>query len=426
MKEDSTVFNINASFMFTHWSNLMGELKIGGTHEKKERDFNELRFEYASGGVIRYDGDPESFFSEENTGVIGYDAQRDRYLFGNVLQLSPDPRGGDYQGDSELRAYYGMIELPLTETLKTIAGVRMEQADFNVTNGAVSGLLDDNDILPSWIMIYEMTMKMNLRTAYGRTLARPNFREKAPYANFDLIADGIFSGNPDLERTLIDNYDLRWEWYPSGGELVAASFFYKDMQNPIERSYNIRFASEFGEKTFQNVDRAVVSGLELEFRKKLDWLVLQGKPHMFGAAVNVSLIESEVDIPGEELAFLRQRDPDAGATRRLQGQSPFLVNVGLNYDHLVSGTSVSLFYNVFGERLDEVGVGGAPDSLEQSRDVLDFTFVQSMWDLFVLKFTAKNLLDSPVEILQSFNGNDFLRSRYQTGRTFSLSLSFKP
>ena len=426
LNEESTSFKADFTIPIRNWTGRSAQIKFGGAYESKDRAFTETRYEYASESNIRYDGDPASFFSRDNSGVLYYDEVRNRYYYGNVIQLSPDARGGNYDGDMDVLSYYAMIDLPLSEKFKAVIGVRGEQAEMNVFNDEVNGSLDDDDLLPSVNLIYALRDNQNLRFSYGRTLARPNFREKAPYASFDVIAEGLFAGNPDLKRTLIDNFDLRWEWYPRGGELIAASVFHKDFENPIERSYNIRFASEFGEQTFTNVDKATVQGLELEFRKQFDWLVEQGKAHLFSVNANVSFIDSEVDIPAEELAFLLLRDPDAASTRQLQGQSPFLVNLGVNYDNHEWKTAASINYNVFGERLDEVGIGGAPDSLEQSREMLDVTFSQYLFRSLTLNISAKNLLDSPVEIVQSFKGQDFVKTYYTTGRTYSMSISYKP
>ena len=421
LEEDGNAFTLNAEMPFSQWNQLPGNLKVGFSYDKKDRTYFETRYEYDSRSNVRYNGDPEFFFGPDNVGILGFDENTNRTIFGNVIQLSPDPQGGNYQGESEVTAFYGMLELPISLNLKLITGGRFEQADFNVFNHSTRGTLDDDDFLPSLHFIYTLMENMNLRTSFGRTLARPTFREKAPYASFDFIVDGIFRGNPDLQRTLIDNYDLRWEWFPYPGEIMAASVFYKTFENPIERTYIIQ--ADFGETIFKNVPEATVSGVELEFRKVL---TPRAAVRSISVASNVSFINSEVDRPADELEFLRLFDPDASATRKLQGQSPFLVNVGLNYDNFNSDTSASLYFNVFGERLDEVGVGGAPDAFEQPREVLDFTFSQKFLKNLTFKFVAKNLLDKPVEITQTFKGLSFVRSSYHTGRDFSISISYKP
>lgn len=427
LNEDSDNISMDVSVPFSGFGGLKGRVKVGGIYEQKERDFEELRYEYNAESNVRYDGDPDFFFGPENTGLLGYDERRDRYIFGNVLQLSPDSRGGNYGGEMDIQAFYAMVEAPLTEKLKMITGLRQESAEMRVFNADTTGLLDNDDTLPSLHFIYEWITGMNVRMSYGRTLARPTFREKAPYSSFDFIADGIFAGNPDLERTLIDNFDLRWEWFNRPGELMAASVFYKEFENPIERAYNIRQASEFGEKTFLNVPEATVQGLELEFRRRFDQAVMEhGSNHVFSVSANLSLIDSEVDIPEEEYALIVSRDPDASPTRTLQGQSPYLVNIGINYDNFANRIGASLFYNVFGERLDQVGYGGAPNAFEQPRNMLDFTYTQAIWENLSFKFTAKNLLDDAIQITQEFKGNEFIQSEFKTGRNFSLSVSYKP
>lgn len=425
LEEDKNTLSLDITKPIRIWGGRSGKVSFGGAYEEKDRQFRELRFEYVADAGIRYDGDPESYFSRENVGLQGFNEQTGRYEFGNVIRLAPDTRGGNYEGELEIFAYYGMIELPLTERLRAIAGARIEDAEFLVTNGEDQGTLDDNDVLPSLNLIYSLTDNSNLRFAAGRTLARPTFREKAPYTSFDFFADGNFAGNPDLKRTLMENFDLRWERFSRPGEILAASVFYKEFENPIERAYNVRFSSEFGERTFLNVDEATVMGIELEVRKAFDFITDTSASQLsFGA--NLSLIESEVDLPEEELAFLRTRDPNISPTRELQGQSPYILNLSVNYDLLDWEASTSLFYNIYGERLDEVGVGGAPNAYEQPRGVLDFYYSQPLWNKITLKFTAKNLLDSSFEILQTFKGEDFVRSLYRTGRTYSLSLSYKP
>jgi len=98
----------------------------------------------------------------------------------------------------------------------------------------------------------------------------------------------------------------------------------------------------------------------------------------------------------------------------------------LNYDNHESGTFASIYYNVFGERLDEVGVGGAPDALEQPRPLLDFTLSQRLKESLKLKFSVSNILDSPVEITQDFKGVSYIRIYYETGTGYSVRLSYNP
>ena len=315
-----------------------------------------------------------------------------------------------------------MLELPILRSLRFIGGARYEITKMDVYGKNQKGFLDDKDLLPSLNLIYQLSENMNIRTSYGKTLARPSFREKAPYANFNFAADFIFIGNPDLQRTLIDNYDLRWEWFLRPGEIIAVSGFYKYLKNPIERVINVLFVSEGGEVFYDNIDKANVYGLEIEARKRLD--EVSGILSNFSLGANLSVIESVVSIPEGELEVIRNLDPNAEATRQLQGQSPFILNLELGYDNLNSGTNVSLFYNMFGDRLAEISIGGTPDVFERSRPMLDLTFSQIILSNFSMRVAIKNLLNSPYKLTHEFKGAEYIRTEFTTGTSLSIGLGY--
>jgi TonB-dependent receptor len=312
--------------------------------------------------------------------------------------------------------------MPIINSLRLIGGARYEITKMDIYGNNTSGFLDDKDLLPAISLIYQLTENMNIRTSYGKTLARPNFREKAPYANYNFTADFIFIGNPDLKRTLIDNYDLRWEWFLRPGEIIAVSGFYKYFKNPIERVINVLFQSEGGEVYYANINKAEVMGVEIEAKKRLDE-VLEVLSN-FSIGTNVSLIRSVVDIPPGELEVIRELVPNAESTRKLQGQSPYIVNVELGYQNVNSGTSISLFYNVFGDRLAEVSIGGTPDVFERSRPMLDFIASQSVLGNFNIKFSVKNILNSPYKLTHEFKGSEYIRTEYKTGASVSLGVGY--
>ena len=107
---------------------------------------------------------------------------------------------------------------------------------------------------------------MNLRAAATQTLARPTFREIAPFQSFDFATDGPLIGNPTLNRTLITNLDLRYEWFNAPGSIFAVSGYYKKLNDPIERAIiNI----ENNVSQFVNVDEATIYGAEIELRQRL-------------------------------------------------------------------------------------------------------------------------------------------------------------
>lgn len=422
LDESGKGFNVELSVPFHQWSSMKAKIKVGGAFQEKERSFQERRFEYRQAPGTIYAGDPEFFFSHENSGIIGYDSTRGRYIFGNYIANAPDARGGNYDGYERILAVFGMVEIPLTQHLRMVSGLRYEITGMDVSGKDTVGTLRDRDILPSVNFIYQLTPEMNLRASYGKTLARPNFREKAPYASYSFANDFVFLGNVSLKRTLIDNFDLRWEWFARPGEIFAVSAFYKSFKNPIERVINVLFASEGGEILYANVDKATVQGLEFEARTRLD--AIHPGLQNFTVGGNLSIIASKVSIPEGELIVTRDVDPSAPSTRQLQGQSPYLLNLNLAYDNAESGTSASIFYNVFGDRLAEISLGGTPDVFERSRPMLDASFSQKVFGSWSFNLGAKNLLNSKYLLTQTYKGQDFVRAEHTLGVSVSAGVTF--
>jgi len=311
---------------------------------------------------------------------------------------------------------------PITNSLRFIGGARYETTKMDVYGRDTSGFLDDKDLLPAASLIYQLTENMNIRTSYGKTLARPNFREKAPYANYDFAGDITFVGNPNLQRTLIDNYDIRWEWFLRPGEIIAVSGFYKYFNNPIERVINVQYSSEGGEAYYDNIDHARVYGVEFEVRKRLDEVM--DLLTYFNVAANISLINSVVDIPDNELTLIRELDPNAKSTRQLQGQSPYILNLELSYLNPGIGTNLSLFYNVFGDRIAEISIGGTPDVFERSKPTLDFIASQDVFQNFNFKLSIKNILNSSYKLTHEYKGTEYLRTEYKTGTSVSIGIAY--
>lgn len=394
-----------------------GSLKLGGALLDVDRVFRERHFLFRQDN-IRYDGDAAGFFQAGNVGLV--DSTGTLYRFGNYV-VDASEASSNYDGDQRILAAYGMVDLPLVLRLRLISGVRYESTSLSVTSQDATlheGRLDLDDWLPSVNLVYQLGPDMNLRAAYGRTLARPTFRELAPYASYDFVGDYIFVGNPDLERTLIDNLDLRWEFFPRPGETYTVSLFDKEFRNPIERA--IRTVN--GEVGYQNVDEARVLGLEFEVRKGLAFLA----PRLDGlvAGANLTLCRSEVNVPATELLIRRSLNPTTPATRPLQGQSPFLLNLDLSYGNPRTRTTAGLHYNLFGRRLSEVSLGGTPDVYEEPRGTLDATLAWGINHAYQVKLAAKNLLDPAVRQVYPFQGREYVAHEHRIGRSFSVGLAY--
>jgi outer membrane receptor protein involved in Fe transport len=170
------------------------------------------------------------------------------------------------------------------------------------------------------------------------------------------------------------------------------------------------------------VNEAETAGIEFETRKQLD--ILGGLFQNISLGSNFSLIYSRVDIGADELEMVRLADPDAADHRTFQGQSPYLINLNLNYDDVEKGLTVSVYYNRFGERLAAVGKGVTPDIYEQPADLLNLSISKQFNGHFSVKFAVNNILNSEQKKMHTFKGTDYIANLVRMGRTFSLSFKY--
>ncbi|MCI0538069.1 MAG: TonB-dependent receptor, partial [Verrucomicrobiales bacterium] len=425
LDEDNRNVKLDLTIPFKQWSDREGKIKFGFFRSISERQFIDREVFYQ--GNAPFDGDPNTYLTPE---VLGYTAttnatnRRITYSWDRYIQT----RDSDYTGLNDITAGYAMFELPLMERLQLLAGFRYETTSLGITSRSYlansltgrpdnSSSLEAGHILPAANLAYTIRTNMNLRLSYSQTIARPSFRELAGYRSYDPTLDELLDGNPNLKMSEIDNYDIRWEWFPRPGEVLAVSLFYKDLINAIERRY-ITIDGEI--ITFDNRATAQVYGIELEAQKNLGFI----SDHLsdFSIGANVALIQSEVPLTPTEL---NARDAALGTgetTRPLYDQSPYIINVDFNYDNPRLGTSATVVYNIFGPRITIAGLN-TDDVYEQPISSLDFVLSQKIWDRLKMKFTAKNLFDPLIERSYGKEG-ELLYSSYRRGRTFGLSLSY--
>ena len=396
-------------------------VETGGRFQTKTRRFRERIFQHGA-DQANFGGTPNAYVNGQ-AGITGEDEQG-RTRFGTYVRDFTDPRN-NYDGDQTVGAGYLMAELPVpgVSSLTFIGGARVEYTDMSiVTLGQApqQGTFTETDLLPSANLRWALRDNMNLRLAYGRTLARPTFREFAPFESFQFVGDYIERGNPNLNRTRVDNFDLRWEWFVRPGELLSASVFYKDFTDPIERTIDPEAAAN-QEITYVNRSSARVYGVELEVQKQLDDLASWLRHVQVGG--NLTLTRSQVSRPDDVLQAIRAFDVNASDTRPLQGQSPYLLNLNAGYENPATGTSINVFFNRFGDRLDTVTRNGV-DLYEQGRSMLDVNASQQLLRGVEATVSVKNVLGSEEVVSQSFQGTEFINDLRPLGRTVSVGVSY--
>ncbi len=395
-------------------------LKTGYLEVRKDRDVEQDSYVYSTNslGAFAQTGQFEDFFAP-----IGAITQSGNFLFINRrLSRVTTPRD-EYTGTQDVTAGYAMGDIRVTDWLRLVGGARYEETEMTAengfepdSNGYLGGSFVSYDWLPAIAITVSPSTTVNIRAAYAQTLARPTIREFAPFGSEEFgNSERLFIGNPDLKRTLIRNHDVRLEWFPRPGEVLAVSAFHKRLEDPIVLT--IRGAA--AEQRFPlNVDEGSVFGAEFEIRKRLDQVSNTLRNFEFGA--NLTLTTSEIDLDPGRATDLGVESSD----RPMFGQSDYIVNVSLGFNPPTTGTSLNLSYNVFGERLDAVGTGVSPDIYEQPRNLLDFNASQRLPGGLKFKFAISNMLDERNEFAQEWRGVDYIDRLYGSGRSFSVGLGW--
>jgi outer membrane receptor protein involved in Fe transport len=275
-----------------------------------------------------------------------------------------------YLANTILNAGYIQLDNEFFNKLRVVYGLRVENFDQLV--GSVKSWdprfshTEVMDILPGINATYKLNPKTNIRLSASQTVIRPELRELSFLNLFDFELNASVQGNPNLKRTKVTNFDLRYEFYNKPGEVLTAGLFYKKFKDPIEQLFNEGSggASTFN---FQNPESAYSAGLEVEFRKKLDFTPAFKN---FTFQTNAALIKSKL------------KDSRFNVNRPLQGQSPYLINVGLLYDAEKAGVNATLLFNKIGERIFLVGDissgAGSPNIYEAPRPLLDFQLAKKI------------------------------------------------
>ncbi len=428
-------------------------MQIGGAYSKKEREFSEYIYGHHREPVTPQPGvndewlsfasaagDFYSYFDNSNYGYLGVYGEntvfnRQEFGFG-ILQHDASVLANNYKGSEEFISGYVMGAYELG-SIKFIGGARVEttnmetisadstqiptgevDADGNPVTKSRNGELENVDILPSFNVIWKINEKTNLRASVSRTIARPNMREISPFVSVGTPEDPQFVGNAALKRTLITNYDLRYEIYPNPGELLAVSSYYKNFQNPIVLQ-NLPQASTPEIKPI-NTDEANVYGLEFEFRKSLGFI--SGALENFRIGANLSLIYSKVLKDSIELSSINIEGIEDW--RPLQGQSPYIANIILNHFNPALQWENTLTFNVFGPRLSFITEANTPDVYERPRNMFNFISTKKLGEHLNVGLKVKNILN--VDFLHEFDHNryNFIYERYREGTSFEISIGY--
>ncbi|MES2762387.1 MAG: carboxypeptidase-like regulatory domain-containing protein [Bacteroidota bacterium] len=385
------------------------DLKIGGNHVLRDRTFEARFFGY---GMYRKNSslvantdllllDETKIFQPENMGVhTEWTGPKD----GGFLLVEATTPKDNYSASAMLHAGYLQLDSRIfNNKLRFIYGARVESYNQKITyylkpDTATTQDSTVIDILPSINAVYSLTDKINIRLAYYRTVSRPEFRELVPFAFRDFNTSFVVYGNTTLVRALIDNYDIRGEWYPGAGQIVSVSGFYKRITNATEMAVDA--AGQIKSLTFVNVPLVENLGCELEYRFKLSTIFNTDSSKILDNLTifsNFAFIQSKVDVS--------KIIGTTSGTRPLQGQSPYIINAGIQYIDNDKGWGASISYNVIGRRIVLVGNDNEPDYYEAPRNVLDLQLSKTFKQKFEIKLNIRDILAQRQVWYQDINKN---------------------
>lgn len=413
---------------------LKNTVKLGVLAQERNRDFSASQYGYvkyvpggAGGGFSFPDSvlylPQEQIFDPRNMG------QTSANTGGFALRSNYKPTDS-YRASSKLFSGFVMFDNRFKERIRLIWGARIESFEqglfTTLDNGQKLDIVTKKvDVLPSFNFVYSVTESQNVRLSYSQTVNRPEFRELAPFAFYDFSTRFVLSGNSNLTRALIHNYDARYEWYPGRGQVISATGFYKKFLNPIEQIARADVSSEI---SYVNLKSGSAYGVEMEFRMLLGSLLRKQETHWlnnYTIYTNLAIIESKVDVTGVVGITAKERP--------LQGQSPYIINSGIQYFNPTNGWSFSASYNRVGQRIYIVGSVNEPNIWENGRDLIDAqvgkTFLKNKLDI---RLSIRDLLAQKQYFFQDNNGNKSLDVTKDNliwvnnfGRTISLNVTYK-
>ncbi|MBL0045766.1 MAG: TonB-dependent receptor [Flavobacteriales bacterium] len=399
-----------------------GKIRAGAFTERKDRTFDARWMSYLRSNLIQFDQSQltmpiDEVFSEENLNTTT----------GFKLGEGTNP-SDKYTAANTLLAGYVGSTFTFRKTINLSGGVRVEHNRQELASGTYTNeVIRVNNpvlsVLPSINASYNLGEKSLVRVAASQTVNRPEFRELAPFNFYDFSTNTSLIGNPDLKVASIINLDARWEFYPSTSELISVGVFYKRFTDPIETFFVSSTGGGTRNLTFANADQAVNTGVELEVRRSLGFLCKKPWAERWSIVLNGSLIRSEVDLGAQAVGEKR--------VRPMMGQSPYVANAGIYYEHKETRLRMSALWNVFGKRLFAVGNTLFPDIYEMPRSSFDITVSKGLGKHFDLKAGVQDILNQRMRLVQDSDNNGNINSNdddfltFRRGQYVSMGLTYK-
>lgn len=374
---------LNFSIQPSSWTTTM--INVGSMYRHKTRDsyFN------------RYLFDPDPGVQEQGV---------DWNTYSDVTWEIVNPSGSatdelNNKAHENIFAGYGLVKFEIL-SMEVNAGVRAEHTDQGYVlktpkeDQRPDSAQQYTDVLPSISLKYRLRENVNLRATYYKAISRPGYFEIVPYKFEDDGNDE--GGNPSLKRVKADNFDLRWEYFPSTTDQLLIGAFYKRIQDPIE--YAIVLEGTNNEPIIRpgNYGTAYNVGIEVDFCKFFNKI---------GIKANYTYTHSRITTTKGLRTRVDPNDPSTDLivknvkqTRPLQGQADHIGNFSLLYKDVDKGWDAQLSLVYTGERLESISPYLDNDMYAAPITQLDFSIQKRLSDRVEIFAKTMNLINSPYKV----------------------------
>ena len=339
----------------------------------------------------------------------------------------------------EVHAGYGLVRWLPTDTLTVEAGVRYEDGtqivalDQSVFNDPIAGATPTNILndyfLPGGTITWEATPDFQLRASASQTIARPQFRELVEQRYFDPESNRLFQGNPLLQDSELFNAELRGEYYLGGPNRISLAGFFKEIDNPIESTFNVASGQVF--TSFANAPSAELYGVEFDAVYGIDLYGMGGsfwETKQLLLIANYTYTQSELSVNDTDIAPVPGNPNqqanlifDDGAP--LVGQSDHLANISIGIEDTEKTQQFTVLFNYASERITQ-RAGAQPDFVEDPGLTIDIV-ARTELKLGVpmeLSFEVRNITGRDNFEFQEQGANRVEFNTYEVGTSFSLGI----